>query len=219
MIVYHLMFNLYLLEATTVTFNYKKQKKICFILAGVTGSMTKLTTQHSSFSRLCENIELRRMNKEELNDIIVNALRDTGVGIKDHVKKRIIILADRFPQPVQLLGYHTFLLYSDSILELNGLNRALNFIINQLKHQEFSELYEKTGINNAPMEKILGIIANSDKYEISLSELSRELRMEQNVILKTLNKLEKKILIRSRNTFNLCDPLFKIYLRCVLNLR
>ena len=76
---------------------FKRYQNVSFITAGVTGTGTKLITQHPSFSRLFENIELRRMAKDELDDIIVNALHGSGVGVRDEVKKRIITLADRFP--------------------------------------------------------------------------------------------------------------------------
>ncbi|MBU7048244.1 MAG: cold shock domain-containing protein [Theionarchaea archaeon] len=207
------------LKATTEALRFKAFKNVSFIIAGVTGTMTSLITQHPSSSRLFENIELRRMDENELDEIIVNALRGTGVGIRDEVKKRIIALADRFPEPVQLLGYHTFKYDQDSLLELNDLSRARDFIIRELKRQEFSELHKRAGSSNGKSETILKAMALCDDHEVSVSQLSSTCQMRETIVNRILTQLAQKGVVVEVNisVYKLRNPLFKIYLRWILN--
>ena len=205
-------------KATVEALRFKGYDNVSFITAGVTGTMTKLITQHPSFSRLFETIELRRMPKEELDEIIVNALRGTKVGIRNDVKGKIISLADRFPEPVQLLGYHTYRYDSNSLLEMDDLSEALDFIISELKRQKFSELYERAGSSTGTAAVILRAMASFDTQEVSVPQLSRVLQMDERMIARVLGELANKdvvIKIR-RGVYKPRDPLFKVYLRWVL---
>lgn len=152
---------------------------VSFIVAGVTGAMTNLITQHPSSSRLFEITELRRMSEQELEEIILNALSGTQVRIRGDTRRRIISLADRFPEPVHLLGYHTCRLDMNSLLDMDDLEQALNFIINELKRQEFTQLYKQASGGLA--EPILRTVAGYDEHEISVAAVSRSIgSREQN---------------------------------------
>lgn len=204
-------------KATVEALRFKGYENVSFITAGVTGTMTNLITQHPSFSRLFENIELRRMPEAELDEIIVNALRGTGVGIRYGVKKEIISLADRFPEPVQLLGYHTYRYDSNSLLEIDDLSDALAFIISELKRQEFSELYERAGKGIA--EAIVRVMGSFDTHEMTLAQISSMIGHNEHTTAAGIGLLMKRgVVIKvRRSVFKLRDPLFKIYLRWVLN--
>lgn len=205
-------------KATVEALRFKGYQNVSFIIAGVTGTTTNLITQHPSFSRLFENIELRRMTEDELDEIIVNALRGTKVGILDEVKKRIIALANRFPEPVQLLGYHTYRYDNNSILELDDLDDALRFIIRELKRQEFSELYERASSGIA--EAIVRAIASLDQHEVSVAQVSSKIKIDERRTAGGMGDLASMgVLVKVRTgVYKLHDPLFKIYLRWVLGL-
>lgn len=203
-------------KATVEALRFKGYEKVSFITAGVTGTMTTLITQHPSFSRLFENIELRRMPEEELDEIIVKALRGTRVEMHPNVKSKIISLADRFPEPVQLLGYHTYRYDSNSLLEMDDLNEALAFIISELKRQEFSELYERAGKGIA--EAIVRAMASFGEHEISVAQVSSMIKINERATASTMGDLASRgVVIKIRpGIYKLRDPLFKVYLRWVL---
>jgi hypothetical protein len=189
---------------------------VSFILAGVTGVMTDLMTQHKSFSRLFENIELRRMTESELAEIIGKALNDSGVSIESDVKSRIIKLSDRFPEPIHLLGYHSFRYDDDENIDLSDFERALNFIIRELKRQEFENLYgiSKEGLGHA----ILYNIANSQKTIFTVVDIAGEIGDSENRVSGFIGDLVRKdVVVRVKgNSFRLKDPLFGLYLRWVI---
>lgn len=205
-------------KAATEALRFNQFRNVSFIGAGVTGIMTDLITQHPSTSRLFETTELRRMTESELKEIIVNALRGTGVGIIDNVKNRIISLSDRFPEPVHLLGYHTFRFDTNSLLELDDLQKAQKFIITELKRQEFAQLYERARSGLA--EPILRTMAVSDKFEISVAEVFRRIGSKESITALEMGELASSgLLLRvGKGLYKLRDPLFKIYLRWVLGL-
>lgn len=198
--------------------SFRTLNNVSFITAGVTGIVTNLITQHHSFSRLFENIELREMNKDELGGIISNAVYKSGVQVRNTVKNKIIELADEFPAPVQLLGYHTFRYDTNLLLGDYDLKRALDFIIRELKRQEFSGLYEQAKGELA--RKIVREMASGDQNRIKVIEMSKKLKIDIKRTRAVMGDLAKKgILIKvSHDVYKLHDPLFKIYLRWVLDL-
>jgi cold shock CspA family protein len=203
-------------KAAVEALRFKRYDNVSFITAGVTGTMTNLITQHPSFSRLFENLELRRMPEEELDEIIVKALIGTRVEVHPAVKSKIISLADRFPEPVQLLGYHTYRYDTNSLLEIDDLGEALSFIINELKRQEFSELYERAGKGIA--EAIVRAMASFDKHEMSVAQVSSKIKInERTTALGMADLANMGVLTKvGHGIYKLRDPLFKIYLRWVL---
>ncbi|MBO8092418.1 MAG: cold shock domain-containing protein [Prosthecochloris sp.] len=204
------------LKATIESLNFKSYPNISFVLAGVTGVMTDLLTQHKSFSRLFENIELRRMTESELADIVGKALVDSGVTIESEVKTRIINLSDRFPEPIHLLGYHSFRYDDDKNIGVADFERAINFIIRELKRQEFDNLYgiSKDGLGHT----ILYNISNNSKSVFTVAELADEIGESERKVAGFIGDLvSKEVVVRSKgNTFRLKDPLFRLYLRWVI---
>ena len=205
------------LKASVEALQFKGHKNVSFIIAGITGTIINLITQHPSFARLFENIELHRMTGEELEEIIISALRGTGVGIIDNTKKQIILYADRFPEPVHLLGYHSFKFDNNSIIEQSDLQLALNFIIKELKNQEFNDLYEKAG--RGLSEAIIRFMAMSDSVEMSVNHISKMTGIKERTTALIMADLASSgILIKVKGKkYKIKDPLFRIYLRWTFN--
>lgn len=204
------------LKSATESLRFNRYPNVSFLLAGITGTITDLVTQHPSFARLCENIELMRMSNIELEEIIVNALRGTNIGIIDSTKKRIISLADRFPEPVQLLGYHTFKLDTDNLLDDDDLAMSLKFIIKELKRQEFTELHDRAGSGLA--EPILRAMAHLSTNEFSVNEISNIIKSRESSTALVMGELASRGLLNKagKGIYKFKDPLFKIYLKWTL---
>jgi len=204
------------LKAAIESLKYKSYTNISIILAGVTGTLTELILQHKSFSRLFENIELKRMTESELAEIISRSLDSTDTTMETEVKRDIITLSDRFPEPIHLIGYHSFRFDNDKNIDRRDFNRALNFIIRELKKQEFDNLYSIA--KEGPANEILKAIAFYKENEFTISALSESTDMHSDVVSGIIgNLLEKEIIIRfKQKVFRLKDPLFRIYLKWVI---
>lgn len=95
-------------------------------------------------------------------------------------------------------------------------DRALNFIIRELKRQEFDNLYEmsKEGLGHS----ILQTVANMQHRLFTVSELAELLGEKESKVSGMVGNLVTKfVIVRDKaNLFKLKDPLFKIYLRWVI---
>jgi hypothetical protein len=193
---------------------------ICFIISGVTGTATDLLAQHPSSSRLFEHLQLEKMSDDELSEVIAVCLYETGVKIDDLAQTQIIHLSNRFPQPVHLLGYHAFRLDSNGVIELSDIEKAQDFIVQNLKKQDFQLTFE--GIKNAAMTEVIRAIAASRFDTVEPAYLIKNLRgLSKDAIFGNLGRLEEKgvIEVHTRGVYRFKDPLFKIYLQWVFGIR
>ncbi|MBI5523638.1 MAG: cold shock domain-containing protein [Desulfarculus sp.] len=206
------------LKAVTEALKFKGHDDISFILAGVTGTITELVIQHPSVNRLFENIPLLKMETTELQELINSALANTKTSINSETMAAIIGLADNYPEPVHLLGYHTYRYDSNKILENDDLDRAISFIVKELKRQEFDGLYDKASEDIQGL--VLRTLAGIERTEISYEEVASQLNLKKRYVASVLGALlEKGLLIKAdRGKFKIRSPLFKIYLRWVLKI-
>jgi hypothetical protein len=191
---------------------------ISFIVSGVTGTITSLIAQHPSASRLFEGFQLEPMERNELIEIIDTALFDTGVDIDADAKERIISLSNDFPQPVHLLGYHSFRLDTDNYIDILDVNNARNFIIQNIKKQEFEDRFQQIGKGVAA--EILKVMARAMENHTDLNYIvSRLPQYPADVIAGNMSPLLDRFIERtSRSLYKFKDPLFKTYLRWVFDL-
>ena len=76
------------------------------IVVGVAKTLSELIGEHESITRCLAQIELGRMTREELAEIVETGEERTGVVFKNDIKKRITRLSDGFPFYTHLLcGY------------------------------------------------------------------------------------------------------------------
>jgi cold shock CspA family protein len=132
------------LKATIEKFRADSYFSVNFIVSGVTGTATELIIQHPSSERLFEHLEIPRMNNQELSGIIDAALVDSGVTIEDEAKRRITRLSNDFPYPVHLLGYHSFRIDSDNIIDIPDVEKAIRFITTLLSINEMGHFLNRT---------------------------------------------------------------------------
>jgi hypothetical protein len=102
---------------------------------------------------------------------------------------------------------------------MDDLDDALTFIIKELKRQEFSELYKRAGSTSGLACSLVRSLASFEDHEVSVPQLAETLDMDERSVSAILGDLiNKEVVIRvRRNVFKLRDPLFKVYLRWVLN--
>ena len=202
------------LKVTSEKFVSDQKCNVSFIVSGVTGVITSLISHHQSVSRLFENLSLPKMQNYEIEEIIDNALNGTGVTITQEAKNEIISLSNQFPQPVHLLGYHSFKIDNDDKISIDDLYAAKNFIVSDIKRQDFESKFE--GIGAGAMTELIRVVAQAPLDTVNLNYLKANLRhMSEERILGTLGGLQERGIIEKqhRGIYRFHDPLFKIYLR------
>lgn len=207
------------LKATTEKFKLNNRIDVSFIVGGVTGIITELVSQHASSSRLFENISPPRMTKNEIEEIIDNALLDTGISASQESKDEIVRLSNQFPQPVHLLGYHAFRLDNDLYIDTDDVADAKTFIVSEIKRQDFEAKFQ--GIGSGAMTEVIRVLAQAPLETVNLNYLRGNLsHMSDERILGTLGGLNERGVIEKqhRDVYRFHDPLFKIYLRWLFGL-
>lgn len=202
------------LKATSEKFHLNDTVDVSFIASGVTGTITDLICQHPSVSRLFENVPLPRMYPVELSGIIDAALEGTDVTIEEDAKQEIITLSNQFPQPVHLLGYHSFRIDEDGVIDKADVDDAKSLIVSEIKRQDFEARFDR--IAPGPMTEVIRVVAQAPLETVNLNYLRANLHhMEDDKIIGTLGNFQKQGIIEKQHkgVYRLADPLFKTYLR------
>lgn len=186
---------------------------VCFIVTGVTSYVAEMFKQHPSVLRLFENIRILPMSDAECAEIIDRALKGTSVSIQESAKSRIVSLAAGFPAPVHQLGYHSYRFDQDNRIDRDDLDRALLYVIGQLRHEEFTAQHQKLSLG--PEEELIRIIARAPGEEVDMEYLLQNVGAGRNMIYGILGGLlEKGYVVRpKRGKFRIREPLFRLYLR------
>lgn len=159
------------------------------------------------------------MEPDELQQILELCLGDTGVDITPQAKNRIVGLANNFPQPVHLLGYHAFRLDSDGSIDTEDVVKARNFVVQNLKRQDFEAHFNK--LKQGPMLEVIRVTACSPYETVNMPYLRRFLRhRSEREVYGTLGGLEENGIIEKQGVgrYRFSDPLFRVYLRWVFGL-
>jgi Cdc6-like AAA superfamily ATPase len=93
--------------ADTIKMLSDHQAKATLLLLGVADSVTELIEEHQSVERALDQIHMPRMNKEELEEIMINGLERLSMSIAGDALNEIVSLAKGLPYFVHLLGLHT----------------------------------------------------------------------------------------------------------------
>lgn len=167
-----------------------------------------------SVSRLFENVSLPKMHFNELSEIIDSALEDTQITISEDARNQIISLSNNFPQPIHLLGYHSYKLDSNNSIDIDDVENAKSMIVSDIRKQDFESKFDR--IAPGAMTEIIRILAQAPLDTVNLSYLRSNLRhMTDDQIIGTFGNLQKIGIVEKqhRNVYRFHDPLFKIYLR------
>ncbi|MBL9153526.1 MAG: cold shock domain-containing protein [Verrucomicrobiales bacterium] len=207
------------LKATIERLRLNHHLSVSFIIGGVTGSATNLLIQHPSAGRLFENIAIGPMQNGELSEIIDLCLEGTGVEITEHAKNKVVGLANNFPQPVHLIGYHAFRLDADAFIDVDDVDRAKGFVVTNLKKQEFQERFEQL-IQGGSLD-VTRVLALSKYETVNMGYFKRLVqKMSLHAISSALGELERHAIIEQQTSgvWRFTDPLFKVYLRWALGI-
>jgi hypothetical protein len=154
------------------------------------------------------------MSDAELKEILDNHLLGTGVCIHDDAIKSIIKLSNNFPQPVHLLGYHAFRIDNDSDISINDVDKAKDYIVQNLKKQEYELKFDKLGTGKRV--ELLRRVAQSKYVSVSVTYIRHGLpHFSEREIYGIIGELEDKGVLerQHKGSYRFTEPLFKIYLR------
>ena len=188
---------------------------VSFILSGVTGSVTNLISQHPSAARLTETLSIDPMTSEELGEIIDNCLYETPTKISFGAKDAIIKLSGMFPAPVHLLGYHAFRLDKDSNIDNRDVEFARDFIVQEIKRQDFQGRLEKfSGRDEA---NILKVLAHPKSERLTAVDIAKEVYIPPHKVSSILEEHKHlgTFVKKTGMIYEISEPLFRIYLRWI----
>lgn len=207
------------LKSVTERLRLQNHLNVSFVLSGVTGSITSLVLQHPSAGRLLENLSVGPMEPDELHEIIDLSLKDSGVDITERAKKLISSLANNFPQPVQLIGYHAFRLDADGTIDDHDVEAAKRFVVENVKQQEFQDRFGK--LLQGGTRSVARAFAISKYETVGVSYLKhhcKNLTIPQ-LVQATAEMVRHDIIEQvDINTWKFRDPLFRIYFRMALGI-
>jgi cold shock CspA family protein/predicted AAA+ superfamily ATPase len=204
------------LKATVEKFRLDGHLSTCFIVSGVTGAATSLLMQHQSSARLFEGIELERMSNEELQEVVDITLADTGVNIESQASSLMVSLANNFPQPLHLLGYHSFRLNDDDIIGKEDVERAKTYIVQHGLRQYYDD--KLRSLDSPLMKDIVRAISSASSPTVNVLYLSKRMpHASEHTILSLLGELVKVDILEKhgRFSFSFREPLFGIYCKWV----
>ena len=193
-------------------------KNISFVLSGVSGSITELIAQHPSSVRLIETLMLKPMIAAELRDVIDNCLFGTGTTISADAKDSIIKYSACFPAPVHLLGYHAFKVDSDDHIDNKDVEKALNFIVREIKRKEFEGRFDR--IRGTLGERILKMLASPKFEKAKADDIAKRLSAAPRDVAGCLGDIYQigSFVQRLGSEYEIAEPIFKIYLRWAFNI-
>lgn len=205
------------------------------ILVGVSTTINQLIGNHPSIERNLSQIQLPRMSKDELGEIIDKGLSKIGMTIEEEAKSEIIDMSGGFPHYTHLLSNYAAIktVQKEStkifIQEFNlSIEKALENA-NQSIREAYKSASRKGNKEKIDFEKVIFAceISNRDSYEefttrsiqdnlsrlIGRKVIPREYRYYLNQLCdnqrgKILSKEKKGVAYKYR--FN--NPLLKIYI-------
>jgi cold shock CspA family protein/predicted AAA+ superfamily ATPase len=204
------------LKASVEKFRLDGHLSICFIVSGVTGTATSLLMQHQSSSRLFERIELEKMVNEELQEVIDLTLAETGIDIDPQAASFMVSLANNFPQPLHLLGYHSFRLNTDTTITVEDVGQAKDYIIRHALRQDYDEKLRSLG--GQTTKDIIRAVSSASSPTVNVRYLSERLpQVSEHTLQSLLGELVKADILEKpgRFVYSFREPLFGIYCRWV----
>lgn len=207
------------IKATVEKFRADSYFSVNFIVSGVTGTTTKLISQHPSSERLFEHVVIPRMTMPELVEVIDTTLKGTPVDMTHEAKLRICKLANELPHPVHLLGYHSYRLDMDNNINPTDVEKAVNFITTNVRKQHFQDVFDQIG--HGTEVDVIKAMALERFQNINAAHLAERLfKRDEIEIYRALENLEQMGVVekRSRGQYRFLEPLFNIYLRQYYNI-
>jgi Cdc6-like AAA superfamily ATPase len=84
------------------------------VVVGVADTVDELISEHESVERALVQVQMPRMSRAELHEILDKGLKRLGLGITDDAKRQISLLSQGLPHYTHLLGLHSARLALDA---------------------------------------------------------------------------------------------------------
>ncbi|MCK8600073.1 cold-shock protein [Desulfoferrobacter suflitae] len=192
-----------------------ENRHITFVLSGIPCTLTDLFLQHPSFLRLFSPIELKEFSAIESYELLDSYLGSGKKRYHSRTRTSICKMARGYPVNLQLLGFYAYQIDKDSYIDDDDLKIAVDYILDNVKKEEFISKHESIGFGLA--EQILKLILRERQgANISFQTLLQLLPdTDENAIITALDTLEKNELIYkySKGNYFIKDYLFHKYLQ------
>ena len=200
------------LKATVEKLRQENVNDVCFIIAGVTGIATRMIGEHKSSMRLFEACPLEPMNHDDINELLDITLEETGVVINKNATSMIADVSKNLPQPVQLLGYHSFKLDSNDVIDVDDVTNAMQFIIENIRGQEFRHQLNELTKDEAV---ILRAASRACRTTFNIGYISSRTRLNELEIVNIIASLKEKGIIETRfnEAYTFVDLFFKNFIK------
>jgi Cdc6-like AAA superfamily ATPase len=160
-----------------------------FVLVGISGDVTSLVDDHLSLGRSLEPVQVPRMVKSELQQIIDRAyshLSRNGIGIRfsGDARSEIAKLATGFPWFVHVLGQAALMRCFDESrrkVELEDVLHSLQGLMTNRFSQQFRDLYQRAVRDSPSREIVLRVMAGWRDADIPIREVYRIVKENFNV--------------------------------------
>jgi cold shock CspA family protein len=192
-----------------------EDRHITFVLSGIPCTLTDLFLQHPSFLRLFEPIELKEFSAIESYELLDLYSGSGKKRFHSRTRTSICRMARGYPVNLQLIGFYSYQIDKNSYIEDDDLRIAVDYILDNVKKEEFLSKHESIGFGLA--EEILKLVLRERQgANISYHTILKLLPdKDESDIISALETLEKNELIYkySKGNYFIKDHLFHRYLQ------
>jgi hypothetical protein len=193
----------------------KGLSNLYWVMCGNTAVHEEMVDYNLSISRFIHPVDVPLMKDAPLRKIIDRALRDSRVTIASSARRRIIELAGGFPEPVHLLGYHSFRYCQDHRIRKHHVEDAVEHVVKHVKKANYRSLHSHLERTSEQQDILKAMALHDDNNEVTLETIIDKTGMERSEAGGELGSLNSEEVVRKvdRGVFELREPLFKIYLQ------
>ncbi|KZN39847.1 hypothetical protein [Pseudoalteromonas luteoviolacea] len=152
------------------------------------------------------------MNHDDITELLNITLDNTEAEINKNAISAIADTSRNFPQPVQLLGYHSFRVDDNDVIDVDDVDKARQFIIENIRGQEFRRLLNEMSINEAV---VLREAAKAHKTTFNIGFVLSRTSLTETIIVEVIASLKEKRVIETtyNEAYAFVDPFFKYFVR------
>ena len=200
------------LKATIEKLRQEGIDDVCFLVAGVTGTATRLIGEHKSSMRLFEACPLEPMNHDDINELLHITLDGIDTDITKNAISTIADTSKYFPHPVQLLGYHSYKIDRNSVIDIDDVKEARQFIVENVRGQEFRNLLNDLSLNEAV---VLRAAAKARRNTFNIGYVLSRTDLDEVEAISVIGYLKKKKIIEAtfNEAYTFVEPFFKYFIR------
>lgn len=190
--------------------------QVVFYLVGVDGAMEHLMGDHPSVARVFENVELRPMNRSESREVVnrtLSSVRSNPVQISRESLEWVVNTASGFPSFIHTLCFEAFEYDSDSFLDKNDFDKAVDEVVSRIKRAELGQLLRAAG--SGDYRRILVAMAEYESNLVPLAYIGNEIGRPSNELSSYMNSLVKRGIIEreDRAIYRFVEPLLRLYVQ------